>query len=742
MGRKISVMDRVSSMDENNRFVLYDPDGAGDARNPYALPSDLIDGWNITSSESALGLTSANLDHRYKPGNPIRYGADATKATNSNVAFQRAIDVDHWTYIPEGDFLITESIQVVHPKTIKFAPGRGHRVADYNPVPEQAKIFLGANINLFDIQSEEVRFFGGHFDTSGVTSGGVSSHTKAIFYYPMVTNGGSAGGNADYGGWSGGAVGFIVRGFDYAGTSTQKPEGIGTIVIHMDCINSTTDNAYLYFHDWKGVVYNCHQGFFASARPDPGSGIVITANNCTLDLQVNHTLQAIKNQAVSGMTARIRHQGRHIFSEAEANANASIESDYGMHFKEETRFYDFGKAPLGSGLWTNQVAYDLRAECSFDEFDFDDEGGKSINLGDRKSRGPIGNTTGFFPRRNGNYQQSCFIPEIHDIFWPWAASATVTMAAYQGQADVDTAVSDCVFANASGADVDITSALGSIPSLLVGEMFTIEEHSETENNGKYKVLSAITDGYNCEKQSEYRQRNYVINPTDASSEAVNLVTGYEAMTDDSVTESIGTSSDITLANTDGLFQTIGNVQPTATWNAQAVTDGDYVEIYVAGGARAMQKLWIWISNTDDRHNDKIQLIRKTTIGGATIDNVLIDVWDLPETQSGQRYFEIDLSGSGTSRAIIRYIGLTEAAGITVGQIFAAHSFFQHHAPTVFRDSPGTIYGDMHMNSSDWDGGTLIRQGDYRLWVDSSGRLRIKDGAPSSETDGTIVGTQS
>jgi hypothetical protein len=36
----------------------------------------------------------------------------------------------------------------------------------------------------------------------------------------------------------------------------------------------------------------------------------------------------------------------------------------------------------------------------------------------------------------------------------------------------------------------------------------------------------------------------------------------------------------------------------------------------------------------------------------------------------------------------------------------------------------------------------LRIGTYHIWVDSTGDLRIKDGAPSSDTDGTIVGTQS
>lgn len=35
----------------------------------------------------------------------------------------------------------------------------------------------------------------------------------------------------------------------------------------------------------------------------------------------------------------------------------------------------------------------------------------------------------------------------------------------------------------------------------------------------------------------------------------------------------------------------------------------------------------------------------------------------------------------------------------------------------------------------------VRMGNYRLWVDASGLLRIKDGVPTSNTDGTVVGTQ-
>jgi aconitase B len=36
----------------------------------------------------------------------------------------------------------------------------------------------------------------------------------------------------------------------------------------------------------------------------------------------------------------------------------------------------------------------------------------------------------------------------------------------------------------------------------------------------------------------------------------------------------------------------------------------------------------------------------------------------------------------------------------------------------------------------------LKIGIYHLWVDSSSRLRVKNSAPTSDTDGTVVGTQS
>jgi len=58
-------------------------------------------------------------------------------------------------------------------------------------------------------------------------------------------------------------------------------------------------------------------------------------------------------------------------------------------------------------------------------------------------------------------------------------------------------------------------------------------------------------------------------------------------------------------------------------------------------------------------------------------------------------------------------------------------------PVVYLNAQG------HLATPDdaWNAGHFVL-GAYHLWVDGSGRLRIKNGAPSSDTDGTVVGTQS
>ncbi|MCK5237640.1 MAG: hypothetical protein KAR06_11750 [Deltaproteobacteria bacterium] len=49
--------------------------------------------------------------------------------------------------------------------------------------------------------------------------------------------------------------------------------------------------------------------------------------------------------------------------------------------------------------------------------------------------------------------------------------------------------------------------------------------------------------------------------------------------------------------------------------------------------------------------------------------------------------------------------------------------------------------DLIAGDGSWNGGHFV-MGSYHLWVDATGDLRIKNGAPANDTDGAIVGTQS
>lgn len=52
-----------------------------------------------------------------------------------------------------------------------------------------------------------------------------------------------------------------------------------------------------------------------------------------------------------------------------------------------------------------------------------------------------------------------------------------------------------------------------------------------------------------------------------------------------------------------------------------------------------------------------------------------------------------------------------------------------------------IYGTLQAQQGYlWNAAHPI-MGSYHLWIDTSGRLRIKSSQPTSDTDGTVIGTQ-
>lgn len=98
-----------------------------------------------------------------------------------------------------------------------------------------------------------------------------------------------------------------------------------------------------------------------------------------------------------------------------------------------------------------------------------------------------------------------------------------------------------------------------------------------------------------------------------------------------------------------------------------------------------------------------------------------------KTGSGTRIHIFESDGSSFASQPGEYFGFAGAGG---GQRIRYNS------------NSGNIEFESTFGSRDgtWNGAHNVL-GSYHLWVDTTGRLRIKNGAPSSETDGTVVGSQ-
>lgn len=99
---------------------------------------------------------------------------------------------------------------------------------------------------------------------------------------------------------------------------------------------------------------------------------------------------------------------------------------------------------------------------------------------------------------------------------------------------------------------------------------------------------------------------------------------------------------------------------------------------------------------------------------------------------------IGCAGSGDARAkgagLARIGGEKRARATIIGASGAIEYLGGFEALEIGGASGGIGF------SAGWNSPNLARLGDYRLWIDQRGRLRLKKGAPSGDEDGTPVGT--
>ena len=141
-------------------------------------------------------------------------------------------------------------------------------------------------------------------------------------------------------------------------------------------------------------------------------------------------------------------------------------------------------------------------------------------------------------------------------------------------------------------------------------------------------------------------------------------------------------------------------------------------------------------------------VRISAQGHSAFVEIPIEVWRVDHVLLTPRSLEIEL---GKRKQILAEVTNDEAARATDVLLN-----WQHDADDqlIIRIHPtGWITGNRightqvtagagnHLKVDGTAAGGKLMLGNYALWVDAAGNLRMKNGAPTSDTDGAIVGTQ-
>lgn len=171
---------------------------------------------------------------------------------------------------------------------------------------------------------------------------------------------------------------------------------------------------------------------------------------------------------------------------------------------------------------------------------------------------------------------------------------------------------------------------------------------------------------------------------------------------------------------------------------------------IRGGKKGIKQSWLYDTSISgnsitgcSEHGIYVQQSVRCNISGNTLDdNTLRDILIDAGTQYINAIYNLgDVELTGTSTAYCTFnisqgFIYTDSTTVTPGyiSIIYANSYGDGNGRSQFREGGITI-------PTGWDKYPLSVGNAYVLWVDGSGRLRIKTGFPTSDTDGVVVGTQ-
>jgi hypothetical protein len=199
--------------------------------------------------------------------------------------------------------------------------------------------------------------------------------------------------------------------------------------------------------------------------------------------------------------------------------------------------------------------------------------------------------------------------------------------------------------------------------------------------------------------------------------------GSQAFYIDSAGPSLGSHSNV-----------IWNCRTEGTWSVDDVVLGTYTQ------RNTVDCRSLYTTVTDNGANNSIFTSTTNKFTTANNDSQTLVVRRQGANTTGVAALTVldEFSSSGDSFGILVESGRDTSGGYIIQGKRKSDGLDRFHVT-----SQGSLFTSTNLETgqSDWNYEPL-KLGNYVLWVDSTGDLRIKNGTPTSETDGTIVGTQS
>jgi len=694
---------------------------------------------NYDQTTRELGKAITPSDTRYPPGDIRRYGA-VDGGADSTQAIQQAVDSTHNVYIPYGSFRVdgqvtlNQEVHVICEQGVYGSPTSWYYTDSYPTPPNKISVPVNNYCRLYkDNASQDTPFFNIGWREVLIlgypalcVKDKTSYTSNAINYTPGTANAWGYNGQPSI--WGG-----QIEVYGVGNRTTIGNEGEGMTVVGIDWEGDGVQGyGYVSGQDIKIRCVNVKRAF-----DDPGvaSGRNQWGNSLHISMRVDGAKQACRIKTLSGNWIDGIVQSRdqiHPNETGEAMCYIGTGSNY----------IDVKPWDLGSGAYSSP-GNPADGQYRHAKFLENRGSGNTVististavrsNIGSMlrpNALGPLNAPRGMIPwlsRNSGLTNSGMVMAAFYDGLWCLEDRYTVTVSQYKGTDYPldDVAVSDIVFSNKSGSTINITSALGELPTLVVKEKFTVSGHSEHFNNVKMTVTAVIANGYTVTAGGP--GGGHSPNPKDAAAEAVTVELKHDAYTTNSATGGITVSTDHTLTRPETIFQLHG-LYATFKANAQAVTDEDVIEIRATGisGVRMTELYTSLNSNGAFRQQ---QIITKTS-GGDITDNVLINcASEADENPQDLNYF--GLVGGAPYELIIRFIANRDSS--------KTGTFMGIHAMSENPESYSGYYVSKQGNQSVLNGFRVA--GHLRLPTYTTARLEdATDSAntASYKTEGTVV----